>query len=43
MSSWLPWRTRVRRLRAAIIAANDELTEHVKWTAPSFCARGSTG
>jgi hypothetical protein len=30
----------VRRLRAAIMASNDELTEHVKWKAPSFCARG---
>jgi hypothetical protein len=30
----------VRRLRAAIMASNDELTEHVKWKAPSFCHRG---
>jgi len=30
----------VRRLRAAIMASNDELTEHVKWQAPSFCSRG---
>ena len=30
----------VRRIRAAIMAGNDELTEHVKWKAPSFCARG---
>ncbi|MCW2576413.1 MAG: uncharacterized protein JWR28_2626 [Modestobacter sp.] len=30
----------VRRLRAAIMASNDELTEHVKWKAPSFCSRG---
>jgi hypothetical protein len=30
----------VRRLRAAIMASNDTLTEHVKWKAPSFCSRG---
>jgi hypothetical protein len=30
----------VRRLRAAIMAGNDTLTEHVKWKAPSFCSRG---
>lgn len=30
----------VRRLRAAIMASDAELTEHVKWRAPSFCARG---
>ena len=30
----------VRRIRAAIMAGNDELTEHVKWKAPSFCSRG---
>ena len=30
----------VRRLRAAIMAGNPALTEHVKWKAPSFCADG---
>jgi len=30
----------VRRLRAAIMASDADLTEHVKWRAPSFCARG---
>ncbi|WP_369139000.1 DUF1801 domain-containing protein [Modestobacter versicolor] len=30
----------VRRLRTAIMASNDGLTEHVKWKAPSFCWRG---
>jgi hypothetical protein len=30
----------VRRLRAAIMAGNDTLTEHVKWKAPSFCSHG---
>jgi hypothetical protein len=30
----------VRRLRAAIMAGNAELTEHVKWRAPSFCSAG---
>jgi hypothetical protein len=30
----------VRRIRAAIMASNDQITEHVKWQAPSFCFRG---
>ena len=30
----------VRRLRAAIMSSGADLTEHVKWRAPSFCARG---
>jgi len=30
----------VRRLRAAIMASAADLTEHVKWRAPSFCADG---
>ena len=30
----------VRRLRAAIMASDADLTEHVKWRAPSFCAAG---
>ena len=30
----------VRRLRAAIMASDADLTEHVKWRAPSFCSNG---
>lgn len=30
----------VRLLRDAILAANPDLTEQVKWNAPSFCAAG---
>ena len=30
----------VRRLRAAIMASDAGLTEHVKWRAPSFCKDG---
>jgi hypothetical protein len=30
----------VRRLRAAIMASDADLTEHVKWRAPSFCSAG---
>ncbi|WP_222195294.1 DUF1801 domain-containing protein [Modestobacter italicus] len=30
----------VRRLRAAIMASDADLTEHVKWRAPSFCSKG---
>ncbi|KAE8764037.1 DUF1801 domain-containing protein [Georgenia thermotolerans] len=32
-----PFKPGVERLRAAILAANDEITERVKWNAPSFC------
>ena len=28
------------QLRAAILASNEQITEHVKWNAPSFCYDG---
>ena len=30
----------VERLRAAILAASPDITEHIKWNAPSFCIDG---
>ena len=27
-------------MRAAILASDEEITEHVKWNAPSFCYHG---
>ncbi len=35
-----PLKSGIERLRAAILASNDEITEHVKWNAPSFCYAG---
>lgn len=35
-----PMRDHVLALRAAILAANPSLTEHIKWNAPSFCHDG---
>ncbi|GAA1629884.1 DUF1801 domain-containing protein [Georgenia ruanii] len=35
-----PLKPGVERLRAAILASNDEITERVKWNAPSFCSAG---
>ena len=35
-----PLKTGVERLRAAILASNHGITEHVKWNAPSFCYDG---
>lgn len=35
-----PLKPGVERLRAAILASNDEITERVKWNAPSFCYAG---
>jgi len=31
-----PLKTGIEQLRAAILASNDGITEHVKWNAPSF-------
>jgi hypothetical protein len=31
-----PLKEEIERLRAAILDSNDEITEHVKWNAPSF-------
>jgi hypothetical protein len=35
-----PLKEEVERLRTAILDSNDEITEHVKWNAPSFCYAG---
>jgi hypothetical protein len=35
-----PLKEEVERLRTAILDSNDEITEHVKWNAPSFCCAG---
>ena len=31
-----PLKEGVQRLRTAILASNDTITEHIKWNAPSF-------
>ena len=36
-----PLKEEVERLRTAILDSNDEITEHVKWNAPSFCYAGT--
>ena len=36
-----PLKAGVVRLRAAILASNADITEHVKWNAPSFCYAGT--
>jgi hypothetical protein len=35
-----PMKAGVERLRAAFLASNEALTEHIKWKAPSFCFAG---
>ena len=35
-----PFKPGVEQLRAAILASNNQITEHVKWNAPSFCYDG---
>src|SRR5918993_3342586 len=35
-----PLKEEVEQLRTAILDSNDEITEHVKWNAPSFCYAG---
>ena len=35
-----PLKPGIEQLRAAIRASNSEITEHVKWKAPSFCFAG---
>ena len=35
-----PLKPGIEQLRAAILASNDQITEHVKWNAPSFCYDG---
>ena len=35
-----PLKAEIERLRAIILGANPEITERIKWNAPSFCHRG---
>jgi len=35
-----PLREGISELRAAILASNPAITEHIKWNAPSFCYGG---
>src|SRR3712207_5407309 len=35
-----PLKEGVEQLRAAILESNDQITEHIKWNAPSFCYAG---
>jgi len=37
-----PLKAGVEQLRAAILASDDAITEHVKWNAPSFATTAST-
>lgn len=35
-----PLKKEVAELRALILSADKDITEHIKWNAPSFCFRG---
>jgi uncharacterized protein YdhG (YjbR/CyaY superfamily) len=35
-----PLKEGVERLRSAILDSNSQITEHIKWNAPSFCYAG---
>ena len=35
-----PRTTEIERVRTIILGSNSEITEHIKWNAPSFCFRG---
>src|SRR5688572_4485205 len=35
-----PLKAGIEQLRSAILASNEQITEHVKWNAPSFCFGG---
>ena len=35
-----PLKAEIERVRAIVLGANPEITEQVKWNAPSFCFRG---
>jgi hypothetical protein len=35
-----PLKAEIARVRAIILGANSEITERIKWKAPSFCYRG---
>jgi uncharacterized protein YdeI (YjbR/CyaY-like superfamily) len=32
-----PLKTEIEEVRSIILSANNDLTEHIKWNAPSFC------
>ena len=36
-----PLRSAMLAVREMILAADDSITEHIKWNAPSFCHRGN--
>jgi uncharacterized protein YdhG (YjbR/CyaY superfamily) len=38
-----PLKEGVQRLRTAILASNDTITEHIKWNAPASATPGRTG
>lgn len=35
-----PLKKEIERIRKIILSANKDLTEHIKWNAPSFCFEG---
>ncbi len=35
-----PLKAGIEQLRSAILASDEQITEHVKWNAPSFCFGG---
>ena len=35
-----PMKTEIEQVRRIILSANEEITEHIKWNAPSFCYKG---
>ncbi len=35
-----PMKDGILKLRTAILASDDEITDHIKWNAPSFCYHG---
>ncbi|WP_246469249.1 DUF1801 domain-containing protein [Cohnella nanjingensis] len=35
-----PFKAEIEEVRRIILSANDQLTEHIKWNAPSFCIHG---
>jgi Domain of unknown function (DU1801). len=35
-----PYKREIEHVRQIILSADDQLTEHIKWNAPSFCVNG---
>jgi hypothetical protein len=35
-----PLKEEIERIRLSILRSNDQITEHIKWNAPSFCYQG---